>query len=216
MAEAPCERARAALAEFVLGVLAGDERAALLGHIGACAACRAEAAYLSEVADGLLLLAPEVEPPVGFEAGVVGAWRGPRRRRLGVNLAAAAAIAALLTGSALWIATAPERDLARSYRRMLAAVDGRYFTAAPLEGEVDGAAYGYSGEPSWVFVVVRSGPPGSYRCSALTESGATVVLGSFELGGAPGHWGTVLPFDVDELGALRLELPNGGSVEASF
>lgn len=211
----PCEQARSALAEFVLGVLGGDERAAVLKHLGSCAACRAEAASLSEAADGLLLLAPEVEPPIGFEARVAGAWRAPRRRHWGVSLAAAAALAALFAGSAVWIVTAPERDLARSYRATLAAVDGRYFTAAPLQG-VDGAVYAYSGEPSWVFVVVRSGPPGTYRCSAVTGAGATVALGSFEVGRLPAHWGTVLPFDVHGLGALRLDLPQGGSASASL
>lgn len=215
VAEPFCERARAALPELVLGVLGGDERAAVLKHLGSCPACRAEAAALSEAADGLMLLAPEIEPPVGFEARVVGAWRAPRQRRWGVSLVAAAVLAALLAAAVVWIVGAPDRDLARSYRRTLAAVDGRYFTAAPLRG-IDGAAYAYSGEPSWVFVVVRSGPAGTYRCSALTADGTTVGLGSFEVSRSPGHWGTVLPFDVHELAMLRLELPDGGSASASF
>ena len=56
--------------ELALGLLAGDERGAALDHLEQCAHCRAHLDGLVQVADNLLLLAPPVEPDIGFESRV--------------------------------------------------------------------------------------------------------------------------------------------------
>jgi hypothetical protein len=56
--------------ELALGLLAGDERGAALDHLEHCARCRAHLAGLVQVADNLLLLAPALEPDIGFESRV--------------------------------------------------------------------------------------------------------------------------------------------------
>lgn len=55
---------------LALGSLAGKEREAALGHLETCARCSSEVEELSAAADELLHLAPEAEPPLGFEARV--------------------------------------------------------------------------------------------------------------------------------------------------
>lgn len=66
-----CGQERGRLVELALGVLAGDERADLVDHVGHCAACRAELSELVQVADLLVQAVPEDEPPAGFEASVL-------------------------------------------------------------------------------------------------------------------------------------------------
>jgi predicted anti-sigma-YlaC factor YlaD len=68
-----CAEARELFPELAIGVAAGDERARALGHLSGCPACRGELAGAAEVVDELLLLAPEHEPPPGFESSVLGA-----------------------------------------------------------------------------------------------------------------------------------------------
>src|SRR5262245_20373000 len=66
-----CDRVSDLACELALDVLAGDERAAALAHLETCASCRHEVAQLTETAEDLLLLAPEVEPSSQFESDVL-------------------------------------------------------------------------------------------------------------------------------------------------
>jgi len=60
-------------AELALGLLTGPDRATGLAHLAACPSCREQVDELARVADRLLLLAPEAEPPAGFESKVLAA-----------------------------------------------------------------------------------------------------------------------------------------------
>src|SRR5215475_1019167 len=72
MNETPeCEQVRPFLAELATGATAGHERAQALRHLVGCAECREELIELSRVADDLLLLVPQREPPPGFEEAVL-------------------------------------------------------------------------------------------------------------------------------------------------
>jgi hypothetical protein len=64
------------LAELAFGSLHGNERAALLQHVGSCADCAAHLRDLETAADTLLLLAPEAEVPIGFERRVLDMIHG--------------------------------------------------------------------------------------------------------------------------------------------
>ena len=99
--EKGCDAYADDLAELALGVLTGRARAQALSHVESCPRCAEELEQLSRVADTVVQVAPEVEPPVGFEvrlfermgvadarrgagsgrpAGCRPAWRRPRRR----------------------------------------------------------------------------------------------------------------------------------------
>jgi hypothetical protein len=67
----PHEQFEAELAELALGALYKGGQVALLGHIASCADCAAGLQDLVVIADDLLLLAPEVDPPVGFDERVI-------------------------------------------------------------------------------------------------------------------------------------------------
>jgi hypothetical protein len=71
MNEINCATARELAAELALGILAGPERGDLLAHLEGCAACRAHVGSLSRLVDDLLVGAPTVEPPAGFESAVL-------------------------------------------------------------------------------------------------------------------------------------------------
>src|SRR6059058_3689151 len=66
-----CAGIRALLPELALGIADGEERARALEHLGGCAECRRELDELSAIADELVALAPEREPPAGFEGRVI-------------------------------------------------------------------------------------------------------------------------------------------------
>ena len=75
-----CADVRELAPELALGIVGGPERAEALQHASECGPCRALVGELAEAADALMLLAPESEPPPGFEERVLGALRAPRWR----------------------------------------------------------------------------------------------------------------------------------------
>ncbi|NUT32570.1 MAG: hypothetical protein HOV79_05785, partial [Hamadaea sp.] len=85
-----CDEVRPLLAELAAGAVTGQERALALRHVGGCDACRAELAGLTRAVDELLLLAPQVEPPAGFESALLARLaaephaRAAPRHRLGL------------------------------------------------------------------------------------------------------------------------------------
>jgi RNA polymerase sigma-70 factor (ECF subfamily) len=64
---ADCQAFEAMASELALDVLSGDERGAALAHLARCPSCSATLDDLAQVADHLLLLAPIIQPPIGFE-----------------------------------------------------------------------------------------------------------------------------------------------------
>ena len=67
MKEQGCDAYDDELAELALGVLTGRERARVLVHVESCPRCAEELEQLSRTADAVVQVAPEVEPPLGFE-----------------------------------------------------------------------------------------------------------------------------------------------------
>jgi hypothetical protein len=94
-----CELNGGATADLAAGTLSGADRAAALAHVAECPSCQEELAAMARAVDGLLLLAPPVEPPVGFESRVLERTAGdeaaPGRGRL---VAMAVLVAVLLIG----------------------------------------------------------------------------------------------------------------------
>ena len=220
-AESRCEEIRPLLGELALGIAEGEERARLLDHLTGCADCRARLAELSEVADGLLLLAPSEEPPAGFEGRVLGGLGGGRAwwRRSGLHVAGAVATAtAVVVAGVVLFAYRDERDIAGAYRDTLEEADGRYLDAETLAGpggEEVGTAFGYEGSPSWVLVTVDDSarlPAGYYPVEAVTSGGERLPLGTARLDGDGGSIGRAIPGSFDDVAAVRLVGPSRGQV----
>src|SRR5512133_319632 len=123
-----CEQTREVAAELALGIADGEQRAQALRHVAECAECRRLVEELSAVGDELLLLAPDVDPPAGFEsralARIAPAPRPRRRRRTIFGAVAAAAAAAAVAVVVTLGATSDDRRLAADYRDTLAVAHG--------------------------------------------------------------------------------------------
>jgi hypothetical protein len=217
-----CDEARELAGELALGIADGEDRARVLEHAAECSDCRRELERLSVLADELLLLAPEREPPTGFEVRVLRAVQprpAPRRRlRRLLPVAAAALAAAAVTAGSLLYAFRDDRRLADHYRATLAEAHGSYFAAVRLHdaaGAPGGVVFLYRGSPSWMVVTVA--PP--YRAAArraelVAVGGRRVPLTRYRLG--DGAWGGAVPLDLRRLAAVHLVGSDGRSVLEAY
>jgi hypothetical protein len=213
-----CEETHELLAEVALGIADGEERARVLEHVADCPDCRRALERESAVADELLVLAPEQEPPFGFELGVLRSIQRPaRKRRLLVRpfaVAAAVALAVAITAGGMLLAFRDDRRLADQYRATLAQAHGEYFGAVRLTDAAHrpgGVLFRYQGSPSWILVTVE--PP--YRATVeraelVDRGGRRVPLASFEL--SNGAWGGSIPVDLEDVAAVHLVGADGRSV----
>lgn len=196
-----CAALRDALTEVALGVADGTTRGAVMAHLATCDSCREELSSLAAAADEVLLLAPEQEPSADFEGRVLARLSpdqpdsGPvhpvivrRHRTRRAVIATAAGVGLLGVGGAgVWLATAPDRELATSYRSTLDTANGRYLAAADLStgtgsggsAQSVGTVFLYEGNPSWAYVVVRdAGAAPSYDVVVTVDAGADAGTGA--------------------------------------
>ena len=227
--EMGCEQVRELAPELALGIAEGEERDAALRHLTGCSGCRQLVSELSSVGDGLLLLAPAREPPLGFESRVLTAAAEPptrqrlqplaRRRRWVAAAAAAAVLAAGLGGGSVFLATADDRRLADGYQAALSQGQGSFFAAAPLQGSQGrvGTVFGYQGHPSWVMVTLQPSirDEGRFQVQVVTRDGRYLPLGDAVLGGASGAWGGQLPVDLSAVHELRFVGSDGRKMFAA-
>jgi hypothetical protein len=227
-----CDQTRQLAPELALGIADGAERAQALAHLAECADCRRAVAELSEVTDELLMLAPEREPPVGFESRVLARMqpepepepaapapaRTRRRWRRAFQVLAPATAAAAIAVAVMFNVTSDDRRLADQYRSTLAEANGKYFEAAQLHGPGNvpaGVAYGYRGHPSWVFVTVRPryrSTATDYEAELALKSGRRIPLPSLKIDPSTGSGGQAIPVDLHRVASVRLVGPERGDV----
>ena len=205
-----CEQIRELLPELALGILGGEDRARALDHLGSCTDCSNELAGLSRAADGLLTLAPQHEPPAGFEDRVLARLRREQpqhRARRFLGFAAAAALIAIVAGGAVWVGTAHDRKLGSDYKSILAIQHGSELAAARLEttdGISAGEAFTYQGKPSWLFVVVAAPvDDGAYDIVGIVH-GAPVKLGVIRIAHGRGDWGGVTTTNMTAVDEIKV------------
>jgi hypothetical protein len=204
-----CAEVQDLAGEMGLGVLTGVERAAVLVHLQTCEACQALVEDMAELADSLLLLGPQTEPPAGFETRLLRRSEGAVlrrsrhvRRRLAVLMASGMVLAAGV-GVGIGIAVGGSTGLPASVQ----AGGGRQLAVAILNG--DGARVGqaflYSGEPSWLFMTVDAESlPSWVSCEVRTAGGKVIHVGSFTVFGAYRSWGSTLGVQPDQVRAVML------------
>jgi hypothetical protein len=220
---ADCDEIRDITAELALGIASGEERARALEHVSRCRECRRELEQLTGVVDELLLVAPEAEPPAGFEERVLAAITPPKpahkpfRLRVWRPLAAVAAGAAVAS-VALVIAYHNDHTLANQYRQALGAADGSRFVATPLRdaaGRKHGSVSLYEGRPSWVVVAIPPGQAnGAVRADLVTRAGKRLPLPGFAL--RSGVWGGPMPVPVGQVASVQLLGPGGQSALVAY
>ena len=224
--ERRCEQLREPLVELALGIAPGEQRAQVLDHAARCPSCRPLLGDLAQVGDELLRLAPEHEPPAGFELRVLERLRPPRRggplaglrlrapRALALASVAAALTAAAGTAAGVLVATREERRLGGQLQAVLSRAHGEYIAVTDLRngsGRKLGLVFHYGGEWSWVFVALeRPLPPGRYVATLVPRAGPPRELGRFDLGSRDFSLGATTRLDLRQMTHLRLRRERGG------
>ncbi len=205
-----CEPFQDDLAAMALGTLTGERREEVLEHVEVCLSCSAELTQLTTVADAVLELAPEAEPPLGFESRLARRLEAPRpkrtptpRRRLGAFALAAIVIAVVGVGVGVLIenraGTAQQPGTSRAIESSLRA-DGRVVGNVILSSSPD----------VWMIMTVDKGWwTGAVTCEAILADGSIDTVGTFRLSGGYGTWGAKLTAPKSQVRAARLVARNG-------
>jgi hypothetical protein len=203
---ADCPTVESLAPELALGILSGSERAAALAHLSDCAACRRLVDELSTVADPLLLLAPEVEPSIGFESRVLAATSDPdrpgvtarhRRRPRFAFVRVVAAAAAVLVAAAGGLVVG----------RVVGQDHAVVRTAVAVTGKSTCRAFAYGDKQAWVFVSLEAPREwtADYTVEITTEGGGrAATVGQFRLQGGQGSFGAVVDVAASRLRAVRV------------
>ena len=207
--------------ELALGLLSGTDRAAAVSHLAGCQTCRDEVDDIARVVDQLALLAPQAEPPTGFETRVLAAVAGGRAgrgrrhrsRRAGrlIGGRAAAAVAAALVGIGLTIGLGltvglgvvrtddhPARQWAAPAIRTAVAVSpsGRTTCRVVVTGT----------RPAAVLVSLDAAPgaSGGYNVAVQQAGGPTIDLGTLQLVDGHGVLARSVPVDAATLTTMLM------------
>jgi len=212
--DATHEEVRELAPELALGTASGEERARALVHIASCLECRSYVDELSRDADALLALAPQNEPPIGFETRAVKRVRGirPRQRmRLAATVASIVLVAVGVTAAILESSVARDRNLADRY---LALLEGRSHgelfgtTLLTADGAKAGQVFAYEGSSNWIFIVVNADSGRGMHDIVLTPRALPVgsTVGSVRIVDGRASWGSTTGLD---LRGLHVQLVDG-------
>lgn len=161
-----CSQVRGCAAEVALDVVSGPERAAVMAHLATCGECRVMVDDLARLADELLLLAPAVEPPIGFEGQVVTGLP--------------AAIAAIATGADEAKAAKAPPDRAarhrRSSRRTMASVLAATAVALLMAGAGAATGVALGGSDTRTATAVGPGSAGTARALVYGSDPAWIFV----------------------------------------
>lgn len=205
-----CEAVRDDLAELALGILSGRRRSEVLTHVEACSRCSAELGRLSIVADNLVQLAPEVEPPLGFELRLaerlraVGATRRPRRlRRVGVL--AVGVVAMITLGLGVGHLATPR--VTAHYPVGSVDLNSAELTS---HGRMLGEAFVSTGSPEWVFMTISVGDwSGIVKCEVTLAGGKVETVGVIKIWKGKAAWGAQLASSASKVRVARLVALDG-------
>jgi hypothetical protein len=211
-----CEVIGQDLTEFAIGTLSGRSRSLVLDHLETCAQCRAESESLAAVADTILWLAPEAEPPLGFESRLVERFRDgdgrsamTRRRRMGVLSVAALLVAVLGFGVGAVTMTHGNANQPSA-------------TARPVTGQLtsNGQTLGQviisSGSPSWMIMTVNEAKwSGVVWCEVSLANGRIETIGTFTLANGYGSWIAPIKAAESDVRSARLVGANGAVIASA-
>ena len=207
---AGCDEYADDLAELALGILTGRARAATLAHVDSCPRCAEELEQLSHAADAVVRVAPQIEPPMGFEvrlfsrmgldeapapsAGAPVRTLRPARWSKRVPrwaLAGAAAVIALALGLGIgWSTGSGHSGPPHPQGPAGAEVAAGNLTA---NGSTVGSVNTYGGSKPWMIVTLAdSWTDGKVTCEVVTDDGVTHEVGSFTATDGYGAWGAPL------------------------
>jgi hypothetical protein len=203
------------LAELALGVLSGRERAGALAHVDTCPRCAEELEQLSRTADAVVAMAPEAEPPLGFETRLfarMGIEEAPvarqhRFKKAWLPVTIAAAVVALAIGLGFGLSSSPSTSPRAQSALPKGAVD-----AGPLveHGATVGKVVVFGGDKPWMqMTLADSTARGVVHCVVVTRDGVTHQLGSFTASEGYGAWAAPLHVDPASVRSAEVMSPSG-------
>lgn len=208
-----CEQHQDELSELALGVLTGRDRARVLAHVDSCPRCAEELEQLSHAADAVVQVAPDVEPPVGFEVrlfermGVtdVRRRRGVRPPRWAVGaLSAAAGVAALAVGLTVGLSSSPAPTSSALGQ------PGVVAAALVEHGTTVGRVTVHGGTHPWMsMMLIDSGAVGTINCVVVTSDGVSHQVGTFEAKDGYGAWVSPLSVKPQNIRSAEVVAPSG-------
>jgi len=212
-----CEPFQEDLTEFALGILSGRRRSEVLSHVENCPQCSSELEQLSLVADTILQLTPEIEPPLGFESRLAqrlhvgaGARRPDHYRRTGLFAMAAAILLVLGVG----IGALASRGSSNPGPSAQAHLTSASLTA---RGHVVGEVFVSAGQPSWMFMAIDGGSwSGAVTCELILAGGRVEKIGRFTLTGGYGAWGAPFTTAAGQVRGARLIAANGTILATAY
>ncbi|MFZ0170340.1 MAG: hypothetical protein WAL04_01535 [Acidimicrobiales bacterium] len=212
-----CEFFGSVASELALGSLTGADRSAALAHLDGCEECSALITELSAAADALLWVAPEADPPAGFEVRWLGRIRPDsaaaapapspaaaeagggaviafRRRAQAWFAAAAAAIVIAGAGIGVGVAVAPQHGTqAATGQIRLASLRSISTDDGGAPGTAVGEVAVTAGSPSWILMTFQKpGWSGQVEC-VVSQHGQSRKVGTFFLYDGTGTWALRLP-----------------------
>jgi len=201
-----CADVRELTPELALDVLGGVERAAVLDHISRCAPCRSFLAELSQAAEALPRLAPEAEPPPGFEQRVLASVRGGGRRRFPRWAAVVAATAAAASIVSVVVVRIVDRGRDEPAVPNAAVSFVRSVPMVGVDGRDVGWAFVSNGRPAAVGVSVAYWvPSGVYTIEYREDEGRSPQrLGRLQVQDGRGTWAGTADLSDPPDGSLAL------------
>jgi len=217
-----CDEHADNLVELALGILTGRERASTLAHVDSCPRCAEELEQLAHAADAVVRVAPEIEPPMGFEvrlfsrmglAEASASYEARHARPLTAArwskrvprwvLAGAAAVIALALGLGIGWSMGSRHGGPRPTQGLV----GTEIATGDLtaNGSTVGSVNTYGGYKPWMVVTLAdSSTDGKVTCEVVTDDGVTHEVGSFTATDGYGAW--VAPLRVSPQDVRRAEV----------
>jgi hypothetical protein len=193
-----CDDVHELAAELALGILGGAERAEVVLHVNGCARCQAYVAELTEAADAIPLLVPELEPPAGFEARTLRRLDDGRRRsrrRWVASIAAVAAAVAIVSITVVRVIESGDDTTAAIADRTTSSTVRAADT--PVAVAMDGGTSTASLPAGWAYVTNHHGvavsvdygvPSGHYSVRVEPTRGVAASIGTMTIDGDRGSW----------------------------
>jgi hypothetical protein len=206
-----CEDYENDLAELALGVLTGRDRASALTHVDSCPRCAEELEQLSRAADAVVLVAPETEPPLGFDVrlfermGVTDVSQRRSRLPRWVPVAAAAAVVALATGLGLGLSSSsPPTVTAQNHAQTVVSAN------LVEHGQTVGRVVAFGGSKPWMSMMLAdSSARGTVNCVVVTTDGVTHQVGTFVARQGYGAWLAPLKVSPSDIRSAEVVAPSG-------
>lgn len=207
-----CEEFDAHADELTLGQMDEPLRSQLLAHAAECAHCHAMLDGLGTVVDRLLLAAPQIEPPAGFENRALGrldvATVGSTRRRTGLAWAAAGAAAVSIAIAGALVAVRFD-DGSKNATAAIVAAAG-----------IDVGSVQLIAEPTPHVLVVIDTPrpgPGIRACELQRPDGTWETVGWWDAADiASGVWAVGIDPALLDATAMRITADDGVIATAVF